>query len=178
MFTVLRWTISEIVQWSWIFGMQKFQCGKVSQSVNQSISLVRSGSFWLHHFMSWKMLSDTDDIILLNYRLGPSFSGFYFANYLIATLEIVPELIKLIPSLKFSIFIATGVVKKFFDTSRMNQVIATCAFYTNRMYECYGVADCSTGNQGILTCVGAAPWRGAYDGSPSQGKVFSFHISS
>ncbi|OWA53006.1 hypothetical protein BV898_17443 [Hypsibius exemplaris] len=52
-----------------------------------------------------------------------------------------------------------GVVKKFFDLSRRNEIVTSCAFYETHWYECYGVADCSRGDQGILTCEGAG-WSG------------------
>ncbi|OWA53442.1 hypothetical protein BV898_17870 [Hypsibius exemplaris] len=63
---------------------------------------------------------------------------------------------------------ADGIVKKFFDSSQTNEIVATCAFYETHWYECYGVADCSKGDQGILSCAGSAPWRGFYDASPLE----------
>ncbi|GAU89523.1 hypothetical protein RvY_02066-2 [Ramazzottius varieornatus] len=48
-------------------------------------------------------------------------------------------------------------------------IVATCAFYTSGWYECQGVADCSAGNVGFLTCAGSAPWRGYYQGTAEHG---------
>ncbi|OWA54484.1 hypothetical protein BV898_18886 [Hypsibius exemplaris] len=73
---------------------------------------------------------------------------------------------------------ADGIIRKYFDTSRVNEVVATCAFYAAHWYECAGVADCSTGKQGFLTCAGAAPWKGYYQGSPIDvGHGFSGNIT-
>ncbi|OWA53001.1 hypothetical protein BV898_17438 [Hypsibius exemplaris] len=72
---------------------------------------------------------------------------------------------------------AGGVVKKFFDSSRKNEIVATCAFYETHWYECYGVADCSKGDQGILSCAGSAPWRGFYDASPLGGSGWTGNVT-
>ncbi|OWA53847.1 hypothetical protein BV898_18268 [Hypsibius exemplaris] len=70
-----------------------------------------------------------------------------------------------------------GVVKKFFDLSQTNEIVASCVFYETNWYECYGVADCSRGDRGILTCEGSAPWRGFYDRSPLQGAGWSRNVT-
>ena len=52
----------------------------------------------------------------------------------------------------------------------VHQILATCRFYTSSLYTCNGVADCGHG-EGILTCAGAAPWSGHYEGSVIEGMV-------
>ncbi|OWA54087.1 hypothetical protein BV898_18506 [Hypsibius exemplaris] len=70
-----------------------------------------------------------------------------------------------------------GIVRKFFDSSRKDEIVATCAFYAPQWYECFGVADCARGDQGFLTCAGAAPWRGFYQGSPLQGPGWKGNVT-
>ncbi|OWA50650.1 hypothetical protein BV898_15160 [Hypsibius exemplaris] len=72
---------------------------------------------------------------------------------------------------------ADGIIGKYFDTSRVNEVVASCAFYAAHWYECAGVADCSAGQQGFLTCAGAAPWKGYYEGSPAEGSGWRGNIT-
>ncbi|OWA55123.1 hypothetical protein BV898_19510 [Hypsibius exemplaris] len=63
-----------------------------------------------------------------------------------------------------------GVVSKVFDSSRKNEIIATCAFFPTGMYECYGISECTQGDQNQVDCSGgSAPWRGFYKGTPFTG---------
>jgi hypothetical protein len=68
-----------------------------------------------------------------------------------------------------------GVIIKPYDAIKPSEIVTTCAFYRTNWYECSGVADCSHDDRGVLTCAGAAPWRGFYAGSPEQGLI-SFSI--
>ncbi|OQV23277.1 hypothetical protein BV898_02728 [Hypsibius exemplaris] len=63
-----------------------------------------------------------------------------------------------------------GIVTKFFDSSRQDEVIATCAFYRGLWYECFGVSECTGLTSITQTCsAGSAPWTGFYQGSPAEG---------
>lgn len=64
-----------------------------------------------------------------------------------------------------------GILKNMFvdRTIKPSYIVATCSFYVSGWYECQGVADCSTGQVGFLTCAGSAPWRGFYGGTVEGG---------
>ncbi|OQV12847.1 hypothetical protein BV898_12868 [Hypsibius exemplaris] len=62
----------------------------------------------------------------------------------------------------------SSIIRRDFDRAGKAVILATCAFYRTRWYECYGVADCGRG-EGITHCAGAAPWRGYFEGTPQTG---------
>ena len=64
-----------------------------------------------------------------------------------------------------------GILKNMFvdRTIKPSYIVATCSFYVSGWYECQGVADCSMGQVGFLTCADSFPWRGFYRGTVEGG---------